>query len=1423
MEPRTVVTVLLLGVGFFLPGSATAQVNCVGNYYFEYQNAAGSPGCGNFYLEYHEDSSEQESCGNCVTKAYTGCNPPPTYNLKWYEPMVNGCVSIHYANVCGGSCPNLDQLKSSPACSLYYHLDLDSSCLADEVARAGKSYMLPCGSPPTCTFGGVAVEDMLGEGPVDPAVSPPYIHNSCCPSCAYSWPCTVCSSDQPTLDSYQAAWRDECHDAMETQDADGDGSVYPWDCDETDPDRGPGVPENCTNSVDDDCDGLIDNADNTDPEVCGDGIDNDCDGDTDYDDAGPFGAEVCGNGLDDDCDGDVDEEGSPSDEVCGDGKDNDCDGKVDEGCCDESDPDCCEKQRGRPVNMVTGTAYTDPVTDVRVATPGVPLEFARRYDSALGDFGAAANPDRLVLGPGWSHTYDIRVRAVRDADTQAPTAVVVSGGGFKDLWLENGGAGTIYTKKGRREVVEKVSGGWVLHYPDGRRAGFSGAGSDPKTSGVLAYIADRSKQGVRISRDAAGRIDTVTSYKDAVTPGTETGAHLQLSYNGSAPYKGMLASVVLHSGATTRTWTYDYTQTSLGRPILVKVTHPAPTHRATTYSYTVTTGPPVRYALARVVNENETANALQELHQYGTDGRVVRTVSPEGEFAFSYDTTNHKTYAYSLPLGGKLCGPQHGLCDSGACEGTCADAPEKLCTQDSHCTGGGGCDLSSGRCYVYCVTDVSCGANYYCALDPALSQISSAAAGRCYGRRELVEYGASGGAEGNVTHADSCSGCTFGDIYNTWNSDGTLFSVKRVTATSDRWDTFEFDSSGRTTKSTTNNSAETTRCKKASAAEPCLVMESTYPYSDAPRWALPGVVTENSVFGNWGTRKTTHTYNAAGQVLTIQRQGKTRTVDGSTVARTYTTTYAYDAGGRLQTIDPPDPAGQAGNDNSTGFTYHLYDGTAKSGKLATVSRKAPGSTKQGGGDSVLVTTYSSYNEHGQPTAMTLPDGSSVALSYDPEGHLIERNHAAQVTAFDYDTLGRLKRVVFSGNGGCNHYSYRPGTDQLERIVVTDTCPTDATAGDGDSALLTYHENGKLESVSYFAQSSSTATYYLKRDYDPHTGRIARRYDRGTNQTDRKRFSHDAFGRLEKLGDEVCTDATFASSDCPVRTWTYNGLDRVLSVSRQLSATDTVDTSYELDSAARTSKVTSGPSATEVVTTYVHDDFGRLVEVSSPDSGLTRFEYDDAGNVAKKRTGAGTVDEATVDYTYDGQSRVLTMTSGTDHCSSQGLGQDIHYHYDWHADCQTHGMCINGTGRLVMVEVETGCTEATPSIPTFRRNWFNYTQQGNVNAERYQWPGGGAADAVIEYTYTPWGGLASVTLPSGSVIQYGYPEGDRRVKDVTFNEAPIASNIDYLPFGPVQSFNLGNPPPEGLCNNNPVAVALDWDTGQFLYQISTSDP
>jgi hypothetical protein len=95
-------------------------------------------------------------------------------------------------------------------------------------------------------------------------------------------------------------------------DVDGDGYAVDTDCDDTDPTVNPGAAEVCDDGIDNDCDGLVDAAD---PDCEGPPpVDADGDGytaDADCDDANPAinpgAAEVCDDGIDNDCDGLVDD------------------------------------------------------------------------------------------------------------------------------------------------------------------------------------------------------------------------------------------------------------------------------------------------------------------------------------------------------------------------------------------------------------------------------------------------------------------------------------------------------------------------------------------------------------------------------------------------------------------------------------------------------------------------------------------------------------------------------------------------------------------------------------------------------------------------------------------------------------------------------------------------------------------------------------------------------------------------------------------------------------------------------------------------------------------------------------------------------------------------------------------------------------
>jgi hypothetical protein len=64
---------------------------------------------------------------------------------------------------------------------------------------------------------------------------------------------------------------------------------------------------------------------------------------------------------------------------------------------------------GNPVNVATGNKYEEGL-DLKVSTPGIPLEFRRSYNSQVFLDGP--------LGYGWTHTYDVSLGVVQTSPTK---------------------------------------------------------------------------------------------------------------------------------------------------------------------------------------------------------------------------------------------------------------------------------------------------------------------------------------------------------------------------------------------------------------------------------------------------------------------------------------------------------------------------------------------------------------------------------------------------------------------------------------------------------------------------------------------------------------------------------------------------------------------------------------------------------------------------------------------------------------------------------------------------------------------------------------------------------------------------------------------------------------------------------------------
>jgi hypothetical protein len=173
----------------------------------------------------------------------------------------------------------------------------------------------------------------------------------------------VCTTDACENGACSHAPRDDDDDGWQPKLCGGE------DCNDLNPNVHPGLPEDCKDGSDNDCNGVIDCFDpactavpdcgcqpSPSGEVCTNKKDDDCDMVVDCNDADCAGTQACGcsptesglcvNGFDDDCDGQIDCADSNcfnnaacscqiAGEVCWDGQDNDCDLLVD---C--ADPNC---------------------------------------------------------------------------------------------------------------------------------------------------------------------------------------------------------------------------------------------------------------------------------------------------------------------------------------------------------------------------------------------------------------------------------------------------------------------------------------------------------------------------------------------------------------------------------------------------------------------------------------------------------------------------------------------------------------------------------------------------------------------------------------------------------------------------------------------------------------------------------------------------------------------------------------------------------------------------------------------------------------------------------------------------------------------------------------------------------------------------
>jgi RHS repeat-associated protein len=430
-------------------------------------------------------------------------------------------------------------------------------------------------------------------------------------------------------------------------------------------------------------------------------------------------------------------------------------------------------------------------------------------------------------------------------------------------------------------------------------------------------------------------------------------------------------------------------------------------------------------------------------------------------------------------------------------------------------------------------------------------------------------------------------------------------------------------------------------------------------------WRQPDSIAEPN-------RTTTWTYDSTfGNVLT-------KTVTDTTVTPNVSRDwqYTYDGYGRMLTAKGPR------TDISSTYTYAYYTCTTGSqcGELETVTDPVGN-----------VTTYNTYNAHGQPLTITDANGVVTTLTYDNRLRLTSRQVGAETTSFSYNPTGLLKQVTLPDSSYVL-YTYDP-SHRLTQIT---------------------DEAGNYVSYTLDAMGNHTAV----KTYDPSSN------------------LHYTHSRVMTAYNQLYQDINAAATSAVTTTYSYDNNSNQTGIAAPLSR----DTTNYYDALHRLTRITdpnggntyfgydaeddltSVKDPRSLTTSYSYNGFGDVTSLASPDTSTTASTYDSGGNLSTSTDARGAVST----YTYDASNRVTSIT----YTLSGVTDQTIVFGYDSGTD---------GKGRL------TSASDANHSL-----SW-SYDFLGRVVGKGLTV---GTVNLSVGYGYTD-GDRTSLVTPSGQSVTYGF--------------------------------------------------------------------
>jgi YD repeat-containing protein len=535
--------------------------------------------------------------------------------------------------------------------------------------------------------------------------------------------------------------------------------------------------------------------------------------------------------------------------------------------------------------------------------------------------------------------------------------------------------------------------------------------------------------------------------------------------------------------------------------------------------------------------------------------------------------------------------------------------------------------------------------------------------------------------------------------------------------------------------------------------------------------------------------------------------GYTHDITGATIEQTQTISYTYDTLGRVLTRDGP-------LDDSVSFDASTtsYYATSPDGEPFDVGNVYQRSVYVGsaGSNYALTTTYSNYDEYNVAETITDANGNITTMT-PSNGRLTwtiarQSGSGASSAVIMLNTNGTI-RSLLDADGVCITLQYSDTAGYIGRPVVIKRGSNDASCG----LVPIVQTTGEVEVRSYINEDPSRLSS-ITRFQD---GSAAFSYSGITYDRDRKPTSEMTIDSAQAISlgyDDMLQNSIVIAGGVGSGGWqsdiAFDQFGRPTSVSRYVDASNVHAYTYSYASpfSMRPAQLTRGLNGTSSATTsFVYDDFGRLVETTVPEEGSgsatspTRYEYDAADRKVKERHAAGTTSQRTAEMSYDSLGRLTYVDNDIEEpvdCSTAAAGTQIadsEFRYDTcdPSDTPTGFVCTNALGALTMARVVVRCGTSNEVIKHGR--WYAYDNASHVASIAYATVDGDtiSVPAVMQQSFSAAGRQAAYSSPLNSAYgtSYAFDAASGRVSQVfTPTGTAFVQSVTYRPFGPMTNMS-----------------------------------